>query len=144
MSSVRPGPPRERGRKQKGGAPCYCYCYCYCYYCCYYYYYYHCYYHCFHYFELSRRSIGRIMREMLLCESCVPVRQDAMPKLDFSTLRTTFQNAQFIDVSRCFAAGVTCASRVRLKGCEGPFQSSEAIVMICYFGSNSFNSTPLA
>ena len=36
------------------------------------------------------------------------------------------------------------ASRVRLKGYAGPFQSSETIMTICYFNSTLFNSFPLA
>ena len=36
------------------------------------------------------------------------------------------------------------ASRVRLKGYGGPFQSSEAIMMVGDFDSTLFNSTPLA
>ena len=36
------------------------------------------------------------------------------------------------------------ASRVRLKGYDGPCQSSEHFMMALYFGSTSFSSTQLA
>ena len=35
-------------------------------------------------------------------------------------------------------------SRVRLKGYDGPFQSSEHFMAICYFNSTLFNNTPVA
>ena len=51
------------------------------------------------------------------------------------------QTIQFYTVMH---SSISYESRVRLKGCGGPFQSSEAILMILHFNCILFNSTPLA